>query len=84
MPGESKLGSLANEARGVGVDDGYWVLFETTGMLDAIHVDFAGAKGIPIVLGPVPSATGHDLVLFGGEPYAIWLGDGLELARICQ
>jgi hypothetical protein len=84
VPGESKLGSTANEARGVGVSDGYWVLFETTGMLDAIHVDFAGAKGPPILLGPVPSATGHDLVLFGGEPYAIWLGDGLELARICS
>ncbi|MEP6860597.1 MAG: hypothetical protein ABJE66_08260 [Deltaproteobacteria bacterium] len=84
VPGESKLGSLASEARGVGVTDGYSVLFEDSGMLDVIHVGFAGAKEPPIVLGPVPSATGHDLVLFGGEPYAIWLGDGLQLARICQ
>ena len=84
VPGESKLGSTADEPRGVGVSDGYWVLFATAGMLEAIHVDFAGAKAAPIVLGSVPSTTGHDLVLFGGEPYAIWLGDGLELARICQ
>ena len=84
VPGEGKIGSLANEARGVGVSDGYWVLFETSGMLDAVHVDFAATKGTPVVLGPVPSATGHDLVLFDGEPYAIWLGDGLELARICS
>ena len=84
IPGESKLGSPANEPRGVGVTDGFWVLYETAGSLDAVHVDFAGAKGKPLVLGPVPSPTGHDLVLFGGEPYAIWLGDGLELARLCE
>jgi len=84
IPGEMRLASPANEARGVGVTDGFWALYETAGALAAVHVDFAGAKGTPITLGMVPSAHRHDLVLFGGEPYAIWLGDGLELARLCQ
>jgi len=83
IPGESRLRSPANEPRGVGVGDGYWVAYETSGTLEVVHVDFAGTVGTPIVLGPIPSATGHALVLFGGEPYVIWLGDGLELARIC-
>ncbi|HEY6036062.1 MAG TPA: hypothetical protein VIV58_17420 [Kofleriaceae bacterium] len=84
IPGESRLRSPADEARGVGVGDGYWVAYETAGTLEVVHVDFAGTVGTPIVLGMIPSPTGHDLVLFGGEPYAIWLGDGLELARICS
>lgn len=83
IPGESRLRSPADEPRGVGVSDGYWVAYETAGTLEVVHVDFAGTVGTPLVLGPIPSATGHDLVLFGGEPYAIWLGDGLELARLC-
>jgi len=51
--------------------------------LEAVEVDFGGVKGTPIVLGPVPSALGHGLVVHAGRPNAIWLGEGLELARLC-
>jgi hypothetical protein len=83
IPGESRLQSPANEPRIVGVADGYWVTYETGGQLEAVHVDITGAKGTLVPLGPLATATAHDVVVKDGEAYAIWLQDGLELAHLC-
>jgi hypothetical protein len=83
VPGEKKLSGVADEPRAIGLSDGYLVLYASDGMLDVVTVDVAANVGIPIALGPVPSASAHALVVHAGEPYAIWLGEGLELARIC-
>jgi hypothetical protein len=83
VPGESRLQSPANEARIAGVSDGYWAAYETAGQLEAVHVDFAGAKGTLVPLGPLTMAAAHDVFVKGGEAYAIWVQDGLELAHLC-
>jgi hypothetical protein len=83
IPGESRLQSPANEPRIVGVADGYWVTYETGGQLEAVHVDITGAKGTLVPLGPLTTATAHDVIVKDGEAYAIWLQDGLELAHLC-
>jgi hypothetical protein len=80
---EMRLRTPASEPRGVGVADGYWVAYETAGTLEAAHVDFAGTVGTVVPLGPVATATGHDVVIENGEPYAVWLANGLELAHLC-
>ena len=83
IPGEMRLRNPGNEPRPVGVADGYWVSYETGGTLEAAHVDFAGVVATPVVLGPLADATAHGTVVFGGEAYAIWVQDGLELAHLC-
>jgi len=83
IPGEMRLRNPGDEPRPAGVADGYWVSYETGGMLEAAHVDFAGAVGTPVVLGPLVDATAHDTVVLAGEPYVIWVQDGLELAHLC-
>jgi hypothetical protein len=65
------------------VADGYWVTYETGGQLEAVHIDITGAKGTLVPLGPLATATAHDVVVKDGEAYAIWLQDGLELAHLC-
>jgi hypothetical protein len=83
IPGESRLRNPANEPRPVGVADGYWVSYETGGTLEAVHVDFAGMTGTPVVLGPLASPFAHATVVHENEPYAVWVQDGLELAHLC-
>lgn len=82
-PVESRLRNPANEPRIAGVADGYWVTYETAGQLEAVHVDVTGTTGTPVALGPLSEITAHDVVVAGGEAYAIWLQDGLELAHLC-
>jgi hypothetical protein len=83
IPGESRLRNPANEGRPVGVADGYWVSYETSGTLEAVHLDLAATKGTPVALGPLGEPTAQGTVVKDGEAYAIWLQDGLELAHLC-
>lgn len=83
IPGEKRLRNPGNEARPIGVADGYWVSYETGGTLEAAHVDFTGVVGTVVPLGPLGATTAHGTLVEGGEPYVVWLQDGLELAHLC-
>jgi hypothetical protein len=83
IPGELSLRMPASEPRAIGVADGYWVSYETAGALEAAHLDLTGAPGRVVPLGPIASPNAHGVTLVSGEPYAAWVGDGLELVHLC-
>ena len=83
IPGENLIKKPSDQPRPVGVADGYWVSYETAGTLEAVHVSFAGIIGTPVALGALADPTAHETVIHGTDAYAIWVQDGLELARLC-
>ena len=82
MGPDTEIGG-GNEPRIVATTSGYWVLVHFSGHIRAKHLTFAGVVDRDLDVATVADDSTHDVVIHNGEPYAVWLADGLFFEHLC-